>query len=85
MGKEMGHEILGPVKCNMMQRTRKQTNEYTLEGIILQNVDKIKYIRVTITEDLRWNSHVSNRLSHNQMYLIFTQSLLCFCDTENSV
>ena len=34
--------------------------EYTLEGIILQNVDKIKHLRVTIIEDLRWNTHVSN-------------------------
>ena len=53
-----------PVKCNMMQLTYKrpkQTNaEYTLEGTILQNVDKIKCLEVTITENLRWNTHVSN-------------------------
>ena len=51
------------VKCNMMQlaRTRTKINaEYTYEGTILQNVDKIKYLRVTITEDSRWNTHVSN-------------------------
>ena len=39
---------------------QKINAEYTLKGVILQNVDKIKYLEVTITEDLRWNTHVSN-------------------------
>ena len=33
---------------------------YTLEGTDLENVESIKYLRVTITSDLRWNTHVSN-------------------------
>ena len=41
-----------PVKCNIMQISRKRTNKietsYTLE-----NVDSIKYLEVTITHDLR--------------------------------
>ena len=56
-----------PIVCNLIQRIRKQTNknnaEYNLqclEEIILQNVDKIKNLGVTITENLRWNTHVSN-------------------------
>ena len=47
------------VKSNI--GTDKQFNaEYTLDGSTVQNVDKIKHIRVTIMEDLRWNTHVSN-------------------------
>ena len=53
-----------PVKCNMMQLTNKwsskiQTN-YTLEGTVLENVESIKYLGVTITNDLKWNTHISN-------------------------
>ena len=42
-----------PVKCNMMQLTNKHLNKiqasYTLEGTVLENVDNIKYLGVTIT------------------------------------
>ena len=55
-----------PVKCNMMQLTRKHLNKIqasykcTLEGTVLENVDHIKYLDVAITFDLRWNTHISN-------------------------
>ena len=53
-----------PVICNMMQLTRKRIKKihasYTLEGTDLENVESIKYLGVTITSDLRWNTHVSN-------------------------
>ena len=39
-----------PVKCNMMQLTRKLTNKiqasYTLEDTVLENVENIKYLGV---------------------------------------
>ena len=53
-----------PVKCNIMQITRKWIKKinahYSLEGTVLENVEKIKYLGVTITNDLKWNTHVSN-------------------------
>ena len=53
-----------PVKCNIMQLTRKQIRNinavYPLEGTVLENVDNIKYIGVIISKDLKWNTHVSN-------------------------
>ena len=33
---------------------------YTLEDTVLENVESIKYLSVTITSDLKWNTHVSN-------------------------
>ena len=53
-----------PVKCNMVQLTQNLTNKiqasYTLEGTVLENVESIKYIGVTITNDLKWNTHIIN-------------------------
>ena len=53
-----------PVKCNMMQLTNKRSSKiqanYTLEGTLLENVESIKYLGVTITNDLKWNTHISN-------------------------
>ena len=53
-----------PVKCNMMQLTNKRINKieasYTLEGTVLENGDSIKYLGVTITNDLKWNTHINH-------------------------
>ena len=52
-----------PVKYNMVQLTKKHNKtraSYTLEGTVLENVESIKYLGVTITSDLKWNAHISN-------------------------
>ena len=53
-----------PVKCNIMQLTRKRIKKinaiYSLEGTILKDVDNSKYLDATISMDLKWNTHVTN-------------------------
>ena len=49
-----------PDKCNIMQFTRKRIEtikaSYTLEGRVIDNVENIKYLGITITNDLKWNT-----------------------------
>ena len=46
-----------PVKCNMMQLTKKLTHKiqasYTLEGTVLENVESIKYLGARIANALK--------------------------------
>ena len=74
---------LQPVKCNIMQITRKRTNKmeasYTLEGTVLENVDSIKYLGVTIIHDLRWNTHISNMCTKVNRTLGFLRKNLYQC------
>ena len=72
-----------PVKCNMMQLTRKHLNKiqasYSLEGAVLENVDNIKYLGVTITNDLKWNTHISNICTKANRSLGFLRRTLFSC------
>ena len=40
--------------------TYKIQASYTLKGTVLQNVESIKYLSVTITNDFKWNMHIGN-------------------------
>ena len=66
-----------PVKCNIMQITRiKKINaSYTLKGTVLDNVEKIEYLCITITNDLKWNTHVSNICTKAKRTLCFPLNL----------
>ena len=74
-----------PVKCNMMQLTNKHNKiqaSYTLEGTVLENVDSIKYLGVTITSDLKWNSHIRNVCSKANRTLGFLRRNLFSCPKD---
>ena len=76
-----------PVKCNMVQLTKKRTSKiqasYKLEGTALENVESIKYmyLGVTITKDLKWNTHISNvcTKANRTLVFFFVFFLLLFC------
>ena len=70
-----------PAKCNMMQITRIHAS-YTLDGTVLENIESIKYLGVTITNDLRWNTHISNICTKANQTLGFLRRNLEACPQE---
>ena len=72
-----------PVEYNIMQLTKKYSNKiqasYTLEGTVLENVDNIKYLGVTITNELKWNTHISNICTKANRTLGFLRRTLFSC------
>ena len=70
----------------MMQLTRKRIKKihasYNLEGTDLENVESIKYLGVTITSDLRWNTHVNNVCTKANRTLGFLRRNLYSCPQE---
>ena len=61
---------------------KKIQASYTLEGTDLENVESIKYLGVTITSDLRWNTHVSNVCTKANRTLGFLRRNLYSCHQE---
>ena len=55
---------------------------YTLEGTVLENVDNIKNLGVTITSDLRWNTHISSICTKANRYLGFMRRTLFSCPQD---
>ena len=74
-----------PVKCNMMQLTNKRINKieasYT-EGMVLENVDSIKYLGVAITNDLKWNTHITKICTKANRTLGFLRRNLFPCPQD---
>ena len=70
-----------PVKCNMMQLTNKRSSKiqanYTLVGTVLENVESIKYLGVTIT-----NTHISNVCTKANRILGFLRRNLYSCPPD---
>ena len=69
-----------------MQITRKRIKKinasYKLEGTVLDNVENIKYIGVTINNDLKWNPHVSNNRTKAKWTLGFLRRNLSACPQD---
>ena len=69
----------------MMQLTKKHNKidaSYTLEGTVLENVESIKYLGVTITSDLKWNSHIRNMCSKANRTLGFLRRNIFSCPQD---
>ena len=67
----------------MMQLTRKLTNKiqasYTLESTVLENVENIKFLGVAITNDLKWNTHITNICTKANRTIAFLRRTLFSC------
>ena len=69
----------------MMELTKKHNKiqaSYTLDGTVLENVESIKYLGVTITSDLKWNSHIRNVCSKANRTLGFLRRNLFSCPQD---
>ena len=69
-----------------MQITRKRIKKinasYSLEGSVLENVEKIKYLGVNNTNDLKWNTHASNICTKANRTLGFPRRNLVACPRD---
>ena len=66
----------------MTRKHNKIQASYTLEGNVLENVENIKYLGVTITSDLKWNSNIRNVCSKANRTLGFLRRNLFSCPQD---
>ena len=82
MGKEIGYEIsTRPMQYDAADKKTDQEDPCLIyrRGTDLENVESIKYLGVTITSDLRWNTHVSNVCTKANRTLGFLRRNLYSC------
>ena len=83
LGKELGHEI--PTSQMQYNADYKETDKkkinasYSLEGTVLDNVEKIRYLDITIRKDLKWNTHVGSICTKANRSLGFLRRNLAAC------
>ena len=68
--------------ANYKEQTKRINASYNLEGTVLDNVENIKYIGITITNDLQWNTHVSNICTNANRTLGFLRRNLSACPQD---
>ena len=79
--RSLGHEV--PTSLQITTKRIKKINaSYSLEGTVHDNVEKIKYLGVTITNDLKWNTHVSNICTKANRILGFLRRNLAACPQD---
>ena len=74
-----------PKKCEVISITRKRNPimyPYKLHGHQLQHVKVIKYLGVSISQDLRWDAHVNNTVSKANRTLGFLRRNLSVGNTK---
>ena len=64
LGREMGHEV-HLNECNILRISHERQRKcfYTICGEILQGVQEIKYLGVTISNNLKWQKHKTAKTS----------------------
>ena len=63
-----------PDKCNIMNITTKRNSihfYYNMHGHILESVQHAKYLGVTISTDLKWNTHIQQTAAKANKSLCF--------------
>ena len=70
-----------PKKCNILRisRGRPRDRFYTMCGEILQEVQEVKYLGVTISNNLKWEKHISAKTSRANSTLHFISRTLRHC------
>ena len=56
--------------------------DHCLNETVLDNVEKIKYLGITITNDMKWNTHVSNICTKANRTLGFLRGNLTACPQD---
>ena len=73
-----------PVKCSIMQITPNRIKKInvSLEETVLDILEKIKSLGITITNDLKWNTHVSNICTKANRTIGFLRHNLVACPQD---
>ena len=70
-------------KCYLMSINQKSTYFYQLDGHILQQVPDNPYLGVTLSEDLKWNSHINKISNKANSTLGFLKRNLKHCPQDS--
>ena len=73
-------------KCNVFRITKKKTPYvyyYQLKGQTLGSLHSVKYLRIYLSDDLRWNEHVNNMSNKANKTLGFLKRNLRHCPPKS--